>query len=311
MFFTVSRGTLQKAIRLVGYPWLSQYPKATFFIPVFPSAPVLPLNAAKDHEPKVEIGIIGGTGIYDPFLLEDTEAVSISTPYGPTSDAVYTGYFKGHRIAFLARHGKRHSIPPHKVNYRANIDALRQIGAHRIIGASAVGSLLESYRPGEFAIPDQFVDRTKGRRDTYYDGDQVCHVSSADPFCPELRSILIGSGRDLGLSLHENGTYVCIEGPRFSTRAESRLFREWKANVIGMTLYPECVLARELQLCYASVAMITDYDVWAEKPVSVAEVKETMSGNVANLKKLILASVPKVPVTRGCACAHSLDEALV
>ncbi len=269
------------------------------------------MNTTKDHEPKVDIGIIGGTGIYDPFLLEDVETLSINTPYGPTSDTVSTGYFKGHKIAFLARHGKRHSIPPHRVNYRANMDALRQTGAHRIIAASAVGSLLENYRPGEFAIPDQFIDRTKGRRDTYYDENQVCHVSSADPFCPELRSTLIDSGRDLGLTLHENGTYVCIEGPRFSTRAESKLFREWKANLIGMTLYPECMLAKELQLCYASVAMITDYDVWAEKPVSVAEIKETMSKNAANFKELILASVPKVPKMRGCTCAHSLDEALV
>lgn len=215
-----------------------------------------------------EIGIIGGSGIYDPTMLEDIEETKVYTPYGRTSDLVSTGTFQGRRVAFIPRHGRRHQIPPHLVPYRANLWALKELGVQRVIAASAVGSLREDYKPSEFVVIDQFIDRTKWRGDTYYEGGQVCHISTADPFCPELRETFNASAKQLGISSHEKGTYVCIHGPRFSTRAESRLFRSWGADVIGMTLFPEVALARELELCYVSIAMVTDYDVWAEKPVS-------------------------------------------
>jgi len=264
-----------------------------------------------NSEIKAEIGIIGGTGIYDPFLLKEAREIKVHTPYGATSDLVSVGYYKNKKIAFIPRHGKHHSIPPHRVNYRANIFALKELGVQRIIGASAVGSLTENYAPGEFVLPDQFLERTKGRPDTFYEGGQVCHVSPADPFCSELRKILLETGIRLGLGIHESGTYMCIEGPRFSTRAESRLFRQWGAQVIGMTLYPECVLAKEVQLCYASVAMVTDYDVWASKPVSATEIAKTMKANVENFKKLIVEVLTNIPVEKSCSCANSLKEALV
>lgn len=258
----------------------------------------------------VEIGIIGGTGVYEQEIIEDIEEIKAYTPYGRPSDLISIGYYKKRKIAFLPRHGRKHQIPPHKIPFRANVWALKELGVKRVIAASAVGSLREDYRPSEFVILDQFIDRTKERGDTFYDGDRVCHISTADPFCPELREVFINSAKEMVLPFHELGTYICIQGPRFSTRAESRLFRSWGADVIGMTLFPEVVLSREAGMCYVSVAMITDYDVWAERPVTAREVVETMKKNVANFRRLIMETIPRIPRERNCHCEEALRDAL-
>lgn len=262
-------------------------------------------------EEDLEIGIIGGTGIYDPSMFMEEKNVKVYTPFGEPSDLITISFHDRRKIAFLPRHGKNHTIPPHKVDYRANIWALKEIGAKRIIAASAVGSLREDYKPGDFVIPHQFIDRTKKRADTFYQGGKVYHISVADPFCPELRKALIKTGKTIGVTVHSEGTYVCVEGPRFSTKSESKLFRDWGADIIGMTLYPECVLAREAELCYACVAMITDYDVWAEKSVSAREVMETMKRNIENFKKLISRAIKTIPSQRDCICAKALRDASV
>ena len=260
---------------------------------------------------RAEIGIIGGSGVYDPGLFEEVEEVKVYTPFGAPSSLISLGTYRGVKVAFIPRHGRGHTIPPHRVNYRANIWALRELGVKRVIASSAVGSLREDYKPGDFVIPDQFIDRTRKRFDTFYEGGQLCHISSADPFCPQLREFFIGLTKELGFQVHDRGTYVCIEGPRFSTRAESRLFRSWGADIIGMTLYPECVLAREAELCYVSVAMVTDYDVWAERPVSTEEVIRTMRSNAEKFKKLIMEAIPRIPKERTCDCQHALKDALL
>ncbi len=258
-----------------------------------------------------DIGIIGGTGVYDQENFEDVKEIKVFTPFGETSDLISVGVYKNVKVAFIPRHGKNHTIPPHRVNYRANVWALKQLGAKRIIASAAVGSLREDYGPGTFVIPDQFIDRTKKRLDTFYEGGQVCHISAADPFCEQLRPFFIETAQKLGLDIKKSGTYVCIEGPRFSTRAESRLFQMWKADVVGMTIYPECVLAREAELCYVSISIVTDYDVWAESPVSTKEVIEKAQKSNENLKKLILEALPQIPKTRDCGCGSALKDALM
>lgn len=269
------------------------------------------MDAVYPQKENAWLGIVGGTGIYDPDLFRETRELKISTPYGPPSSNVSVGDYEGRKIAFIPRHGKGHSIPPHKINYRANIYALKHLGVERIISISSVGSLRENLKPKEFVVPDQFIDRTKSRQDTFYEGAQVAHISSADPFCPELRKILLGSATRCDVKAHDSATYVCIEGPRFSTRAESKLFRQWGADIVGMTLYPECVLAREAEICYSSLSMVTDYDVWAEKPVSAADVAGTMKQNVENAKRLILDAVKSVPKERNCSCTHALRDAML
>lgn len=259
---------------------------------------------------KAEIGIIGGTGVYDPGLLEDAKSIKVYTPYGEPSDYVTIGVFKGRKVAFLPRHGKGHRIPPHKINYRANIWAFKELGVTRIVAPSAVGSLKEEMKPGHAVIPDQFIDRTRSRPSTFYEGGFVCHVSTADPFCHELRKLAIASARKLKIDVHDYGTYVCIEGPRFSTRAESKMFRQWGAHIIGMTLVPEVVLAREAEMCYVNIATVTDYDVWADEPVSADEVVETLRKNVYKTKKMLESIIPEVPKKRSCTCGHALDGAI-
>ena len=258
-----------------------------------------------------EVGIIGGTGVYDQGRFENVKEIKVFTPFGATSDLVSIGFYKNAKVAFIPRHGKNHTIPPHRVNYRANVWALKQLGVKRIIASAAVGSLREDYGPGTFVIPDQFIDRTKKRLDTFYEGGQVCHISAADPFCEQLRPFLIKTAQKLGLDVKKNGTYICIEGPRFSTRAESRLFQMWKADVVGMTLYPECVLAREAELCYVSISIVTDYDVWAESPVSTKEVVEKAKESNEQLKKLILEAIPQIPKNRTCKCCCALKDSLM
>jgi 5'-methylthioadenosine phosphorylase len=258
-----------------------------------------------------EIGIIGGTGVYDQENFEDIKEVKVYTPFGETSDLISVGNYKGVKVAFIPRHGRNHTIPPHRVNYRANVWALKQLGVKKIVASSAVGSLREDYEPGNLVIPDQLIDRTKKRLDTFYEGGQICHISSAEPFCQKLRLFFIDLAKKLGLNAKESGTYVCIEGPRFSTRAESRLFRMWKADIIGMTIYPECILAKEVELCYVPISMVTDYDVWAEKPVSTKEVVNTMKKNDENFKKLIFEAIPKLPIHVDCDCGCALKDALI
>ncbi len=260
---------------------------------------------------KAEIGIIGGSGLYDPAFVEDAKEIKVYTPYGLPSDFITIGWMKGRRVAFLPRHGKMHKVPPHMINYRANIWALKELGVTRIISVSAVGSLREDYKPGDFVCPDQFIDMTKNRVYTFYDGPVVAHVSMADPFCPELRKVCIEAAKALGITMHETGTYVCIEGPRFSTRAESRLWRSWGAHIIGMTLVPEVTLAREARMCYVTIAMVTDYDVWAEKPVTAHEVERVMKENLEKAKKLLYELIPRIPKERGCGCEKFMDEALL
>ena len=257
----------------------------------------------------VEIGIFGGTGIYDSGLLEDAQEVEIDTPYGKPSDTITVGVFKGRKIAFLPRHGKKHTIPPHLINFRANIWAFKELGITRIIAPSAVGSLKEEVEPSHFALPTQFLDFTKSRKGTFSEEGNVIHISVADPFCPELHSTILKVVEDQDLKIHKECTYVCIEGPRFSTKAESKFYRTTGADIIGMTLVPECQLAREAQMCYASISTVTDYDVWAEKPVTAKEVLETLSKNVERTKAVLTELIDKIPKNRECSCAKALEEA--
>ncbi len=257
-----------------------------------------------------ELGIIGGSGFYDPGMFGSVKEVKMHTPYGAPSDIISVGEIGGVNVAFLARHGKRHSIPPHLINYRANIWAMRDLGVKSIIAPSAVGSLREEMKPGDLVIPDQFIDFTKGRKATFYDGAVVGHFSLADPFCPDLNRLAAESAKRLGIPFHGSGTYVCIEGPRFSTRAESKLFRSWGADIIGMTLVPEVCLAREAGICYSTLATVTDYDVWADVPVCAEEVVKTMRTNVSKVRSVILEMAGKVPMQRKCQCPRSAEHAL-
>jgi 5'-methylthioadenosine phosphorylase len=260
-------------------------------------------------EKDVEIGIFGGTGIYDSGMLEDAKEVAIDTPFGKPSDSITIGTFKGRKIAFLPRHGKKHAIPPHLINYKANIWAFKELGITRIIAPSAVGSLKEEIEPGHFALPTQFLDFTKSRNGSFSENGRVIHISVADPFCPELQSSILKVTKEQNLHIHKDCTYVCIEGPRFSTKAESKFYRTTGAGIIGMTLVPECQLAREAQMCYASISTVTDYDVWAEKPVTAKEVLETLSKNVERTKKVLTDLISQIPKTRSCSCAKALAEA--
>jgi len=264
---------------------------------------------------RAHVGIIGGSGLYDPGVVENPIEVKVHTPYGEPSDFITVGEISGVKVAFLPRHGRGHRIPPHRINYRANVWALKALGVKWILGVSAVGSLREDYRPGDFVVPDQFIDMTKCRTYTFYDGPVTVHVSMADPFCEDLRERTIKVARGLGYPIHEKGTYVCIEGPRFSTRAESKVWRDvFKADIIGMTLVPEVNLACEAELCYAVLAMITDYDVWAERPVTAEEVERIMSQNVERARKVINKLVPLLadePNEEKCSCCRALKYAVV
>jgi len=260
---------------------------------------------------QAEIGIIGGTGLYDPQLLKNVEEVTVETPYGTPSDAITVGELAGRHVAFLPRHGKKHTIRPTDVNSRANIFALKKLGVTKILAPSAVGSLKEDYKPGDVVFVDQFIDRTTKREQSFYTGNEVCHISVAEPMCPEIRKTLIAIAKDMGIRAHDTGTYVCIEGPRFSTKAESKLFRSWDADVIGMTLVPECVLAREAELCYASISTVTDYDVWKEHVVSADEVVATMKGSVEKVKCVILEAVARLPKECACECKTALKGAFL
>jgi 5'-methylthioadenosine phosphorylase len=261
------------------------------------------------------IGVFGGSGLYR--LLDDVELVDVDTPYGRPSDRIAVGQVDGVGVAFLPRHGARHTLPPAAINYRANVWALKELGVTRIVAPTAAGSLQPHVQPGHFVVCDQFVDRTWGRADTYYaEGPRVAHVSPADPYCPELRRLAMAAGTELGVTMHERGTVVVIQGPRFSTRAESRWFCSMGWEVVNMTQYPEVVLARELELCYVNLSLITDYDAGLEgtpdvAPVSVAEVEEVFARNNDRVRQLIVALAPRIPTERSCPCATAMRGAVI
>jgi 5'-methylthioadenosine phosphorylase len=260
------------------------------------------------------VGIFGGSGFYS--FLDDFEEVAVDTPYGPPSARIRVGDLNGRTVAFMPRHGDEHTLPPHRINYRANVWAMKQVGVTRLIGPSACGSLRAELEPGTFVICDQFVDRTRGREDTFYDGPQTTHVSAADPYCPDLRATLAACGRDLGIPVVEGGTVVVIQGPRFSTRAESRWFAHAGWDVVNMTQYPEAWLARELELCYANVSLVTDYDAGLEglpevAPVSARAAFEVFSANLDRLRALLFRAVPKVGPQPDDLCARALSSAIV
>jgi 5'-methylthioadenosine phosphorylase len=275
----------------------------------------VPLPDLLQPTDRADVAVFGGSGFYS--LMEGpVEQVSVQTPFGSPSDAIAIGRIGEVRVAFLPRHGAHHRLPPHAINYRANLWAMAQLGVTRVIAPTAAGSLQPQIKPGDFVVCDQFVDRTYAREQTFYDGPRVVHISGADPYCPELRELSVGAGRELGITVHDRGTVVVIQGPRFSTRAESRWYSRQGWEVINMTQYPEVVLARELAMCYVNIALITDYDVGLEgesgiAPVSVAEVVQVMNANNDRVRRLIEVLVPRLSGQRTCDCSHALDNAVI
>jgi 5'-methylthioadenosine phosphorylase len=258
------------------------------------------------------VGIIGGSGLDDPEILKQPEEKHLTTPYGDPSSPATCGEINGVQVAILARHGKKHTIYPSMVNYRANIWALKALGCTHILASSACGSLQEAIEPGHLVFPDQFIDRTTKRSSTFYDKDRVCHIPMGDPFCPQLRKSMIENAAKLGVVHHASGTVVTIEGPRFSTRAESRLFRSWGCDVINMTTIPEVTLAREAGLCYATVAMSTDYDCWheTEEDVTIEMILEIMRKNAENVIRIMLETLPQIHA-KGCHCREFIKTAVI
>jgi 5'-methylthioadenosine phosphorylase len=260
------------------------------------------------------IGVIGGSGLYEIEGFHDVEEVRLETPFGDPSDAFITGTLEGVKLAFLPRHGRGHRLLPSEVNYRANIYGMKKLGVERIISVSAVGSMKEEIVPGHIVIPDQFFDRTQGRRASTFFGDGVVgHVQFADPVCGDLSRTLHEAARDAGATVHKGGTYICIEGPNFSTRAESNVYRSWGVDVIGMTNIPEARLAREAEICYATVALATDYDCWHQDhdDVSVEAVIAIIRQNVATARGIIKAAVKRIAAERHCACGSALQFAVM
>lgn len=259
------------------------------------------------------IGIIGGSGLYEMEGLKIVDEVRLETPFGMPSDAYLIGELEGQRIAFLPRHGRGHLISPSELNFRANIWGMKKLGVDRLIGVSAVGSMREEIRPGDMVIVDQFIDRTKGRVSTFFNEGIVAHVSFADPLCPSLRRLLIEATRSVGARLHEKGTYLCMEGPQFSTRAESHLYRSWGVDVIGMTNLQEAKLAREAELCYATIALSTDYDCWHEthEDVTADGILKVLRQNVETAQKIIRRSLQTLNSLGGCECHSALKSAIL
>jgi 5'-methylthioadenosine phosphorylase len=259
------------------------------------------------------VGVIGGSGLYEMEGLEAVQTVSMKTPFGDPSDSFIVGRLEGVKIAFLPRHGKGHRISPSSLNFRANIYGMKKLGVQWIIGVSAVGSMKESIHPGDMVIPDQFIDRTTGRVSTFFNDGIVGHVSLADPVCPALSEILFQAGKEVGATVQKGGTYICIEGPQFSTRAESKLYRSWGVDIIGMTNMPEAKLAREAEICYATLAFATDYDCWHETAgdVSIGDVLRILAQSTKIAKKAIQVAVHKLPKERNCVCATALQYALI
>jgi len=259
---------------------------------------------------RAEIGVFGGSGFY--AFLDDVVEVTVDTPYGPPSAPVAVGALDGRQVAFLPRHGPAHQFPPHRVNYRANLWALRALGVRRVLAPCAAGSLQPHIEPGHFVLLDQLVDRTSGRADTFFDGPQVGHAGFADPYCPDLRAVLLAAaGR--GVTVHPAGTVVVVQGPRFSTRAESAWYRSAGWEVVNMTQYPEAVLARELGLCYAALALVTDYDTGLEgvagiEPVTMDVVFAVLADNVERTRALLAAAIPAISAAPSCRCAEAAPD---
>ena len=262
---------------------------------------------------EAKIAFIGGSGLYDMEGLTDRHELQVDTPFGPPSDAIIVGALAGSRVAFLPRHGRGHSISPTDIPVRANIYALKSLGVERIISISAVGSLKEEVRPLDLVVPDQLIDRTKARTATFFGDGLVVHVGFSDPFCPVVTDSVASSARLEGVPTHATGTYVVIEGPQFSTRAESELYRSWGATVIGMTALPEAKLAREAEICYATMALVTDYDCWheTEDSVSVELVVSNLRRNVAASQDVIQRLIKEMPADRDCPCASALQNSII
>ena len=263
--------------------------------------------------PKAEIGIIGGSGLYNMPGLQRAREVRVATPFGRPSDAYVVGELEGRSVAFLARHGRGHVLTPSEINFRANIYGMKKLGVQRTISISAVGSLREELKPAEMVLPLQFFDRTRGRVSTFFGGGLVAHISSADPVCHTVVDALGGACEASGVVHHRGGTYLCMEGPAFSTRAESNVYRSWGMDVIGMTNLQEAKLAREAEICYATLAMVTDYDCWHDDhdAVTVEQIIDTLNRNVENAQKIIRAAVGAMPRERTCKCGSALAHAIL
>jgi 5'-methylthioadenosine phosphorylase len=259
------------------------------------------------------VGVIGGSGLYQMEGLENVREVRVSTPFGPPSDLYVRGALKGTEVIFLPRHGRGHRLLPTEVNFRANIFGMKKLGVERIVSVSAVGSLQEEIAPGHVVIPDQFIDRTTQRPSTFFGKGIVAHVSLADPFCPELSETLARAAREDGAKVHHKGTYLCMEGPQFSTRAESRLYRSWGADVIGMTNLQEAKLAREAEICFTTLALATDYDCWNEAAgdVEIERVLAVLKQNVDLAQRIIRRILSRLPERRSCGCADALKDAII
>ena len=262
---------------------------------------------------KAEIGIIGGSGLYSMPGFEAQQEIFIETPFGPPSDSFVLGKLGDRQVAFLARHGRGHSISPSELNFRANIYGMKRLGVERILSLSAVGSLQERHRPLDFVIPDQFFDRTRGRASTFFGEGLVAHISFADPICPELANVVMDACQAAGVNATKGGTYLCMEGPAFSTKAESGVYRSWGMDVIGMTNLQEAKLAREAEICYVTAAMVTDYDCWHPQhdAVTVNDIIANLVQNAANACKVVAAAVSRIPASRSCRCGSALEHAII
>jgi 5'-methylthioadenosine phosphorylase len=264
---------------------------------------------------KASIGIIGGSGLYQMSGLTDVKPLQIETPFGKPSDEIILGTLEGVRVAFLARHGRGHTLLPSELPFRANIYAMKMLGVERIISASAVGSMQEQYAPTDIVIPDQFFDRTRGRISTFFGGGIVAHITFSHPICPSLSSVLATAGESVdGIRIHRGGTYICMEGPAFSTLAESRVYRQWGMDVIGMTNLQEAKLAREAEICYATLALVTDYDCWhpGHDAVTVEMVIEYLNKNSANAQEIMRRAVRQLATAeRSCKCGSALKHAVL
>jgi 5'-methylthioadenosine phosphorylase len=262
---------------------------------------------------RVGIGIIGGTGLYQMEGFTDVREVTVETPFGPPSDQLMLGRLEGRAVAFLPRHGRGHSIPPHELNFQANVFAMKKLGVEFLLSVSAVGSLKEAYAPLDMLVPDQLIDRTLQRRSTFFGRGLVAHVAFAHPFCRVLSKLMAEGCQQAGARHHVGGTYVCIEGPHFSTYAESQLYRSWGADVVGMTNLQEAKLAREAEICYATLAMVTDYDCWhpGHDAVTADGVMKVLAQNVATARAVLRAVVRRLPLPRECECEHALRHGLL
>jgi 5'-methylthioadenosine phosphorylase len=262
---------------------------------------------------KAEIGIIGGSGLYSMPGFEAQEEVNLETPFGKPSDNYVLGKLCGRTVAFLARHGRGHRISPSELNFRANIYGMKVLGVERILSLSAVGSLKEEHKPLDFVIPDQFFDRTRGRVSTFFGEGLVAHISFADPICPQLSEVVLGACEEAGVTAKRGGTYLCMEGPAFSTKAESNVYRSWGMDVIGMTNLQEAKLAREAEICYVTIAMVTDYDCWHDghDAVTVDDIIAILTKNAEHACKVVRAAVSRMPAARECKCGSALSNAII